>query len=81
MKKKNKKPLRKKKKIPDLKPQERLALDVLKNARRGLSTNEVSQYSGMAWSTTKKALLGLRKKRKSIQMEQEGRAMMYKYKR
>lgn len=60
-------------KIKPLKPLERVALDVLKNAKRGLSTNEVSNFSGMSWATSKKHLKGLEKKRKTVHSKKKGK--------
>lgn len=72
-----KKVLAKKKKIPKLKPLERAAQDVLKNARRPLTTNEVANFSGMSWQSAKKHLHGLNRKRKSIGTKKKGRARFW----
>ena len=71
------KALLKEKKIPKLKPLERLARDVLKNAKRPLSTNEVADFSGMSWQSAKKHLNGLNRKRKSVHTEKRGRARFW----
>lgn len=71
------KSLLKEKKIPKLKPLERAIKDVLKNAKRPLSTNEVADFSGMSWQSAKKHLNGLHRKRKSIQTEKRGRARFW----
>ncbi|KYK23281.1 hypothetical protein AYK24_10725 [Thermoplasmatales archaeon SG8-52-4] len=72
-----KKGLLKEKTIPKLKPLERAAQDVLKNARRPLTTNEVANFSGMSWQSARKHLKGLHRKRKSVHTEKRGTARFW----
>ena len=68
-------------KIKKLKPYERIAHDVLKNAHRKLSTNEVAEHANMSWSTAKKNLKELRKKRRGVHSEKKGKSILWFIKR
>ena len=72
-----KKTLLKERKIPQLKPLERAAQDVLRNARRPLTTNEVANFSGMSWQSAKKHLKGLHRKRRGVHTEKKGKARLW----
>jgi response regulator of citrate/malate metabolism len=64
-----------------LNPYERTANEVLKNAHRKLSTNEVAQYGEMSWQTAKKHLNNLSRKRKSIHTEKKGKTKLWFFKK
>ena len=64
-------------KIKRLNPYERAINDVLKNARRPLSTREVSQFGDMSWMTAKKYLNSLNRKRKSVHTKKKGTSRMW----
>lgn len=61
----------------DLVPHERVACEVLENARRPLTTNEVAGYGNMSWLTAKKHLEELSKKRLGICSRNKGRAKLW----
>lgn len=63
-----------------LNPFERAAFDVLKNARRPLSTNEVAYFADMSWSTAKKHLGRLYKKRNSVHTKKKGQSRLWYFK-
>ena len=67
----------KKRSIPRLNPYERTAQDILKHARRPLSTNEIAEFGEMSWATAKKHLFTLKKKRKTVQSEQKGKSRLW----
>ena len=77
----NKKKIRKNKKKKNkdtkLSPHERVALEVLNNSRRELSTSEVAKYGNMSWSTAKKSLNKLYRKRRFLHTKKKGKARMW----
>jgi len=71
----------KKRSIPELKPYERLVNDIVRNAKRPLSTNEVAGFGNMSWVTATKHLNSLIKKRKSFHTKKKGKTKLWYYKR
>ena len=68
---------KKKKKKTVLNPYERTIIDVLRNARRPLSTSEVAEYSGMSWMTAKNYLERLYRRRKDIHTRKKGKSKIW----
>jgi hypothetical protein len=60
-----------------LTPHERVAWEVMKNAGRKLSTNEVANFGNMSWLTAKKTLNKLYRKRRTLHKKTEGRAKIW----
>ncbi|GEM_PF-2107243 len=60
--------------LSSLTPYERLTCEILENARRPLTTNEVADYGNMSWLTAKKHLVNLSKRDIGIYREKKGRA-------
>jgi hypothetical protein len=52
---------------------DRLTCDILSNARRSLSTNEVAEYGNMSWLTAKKHLEKLSQMGIGINRDRKGR--------
>jgi response regulator of citrate/malate metabolism len=65
------------KKIRRLSPYERAINDVLRNARRPLSTREVAEYGNMSWLTAKKYLERLNRKRKTVHTKKKGKSRLW----
>lgn len=63
--------------VSKLPPVERVTCQVLENARRPLTTHEVSKYGNMSWSTAKRRLESLKKRNIGIQSKNKGRAKMW----
>ena len=61
----------------DLRPLERLTCEILENARRPLSTNEVADYTNMSWSTAKKHLENLSKRDIGVHSHKRGRTDLW----
>jgi predicted transcriptional regulator len=61
----------------DLSPYERVTCEILENARRPLTTNEVAYYGNMSWLTAKKHLEVLSEKRIGISSRDKGRAKLW----
>lgn len=59
--------------IGTLPPYQRLACEILQNARRPLTTNEVADFGNMSWLTVKKHLERLEKKNIGIHSKQKGK--------
>jgi hypothetical protein len=64
-------------KIRKLSPYERAINDVLRNARRPLSTREVAEYGDMSWLTAKKYLNRLNTKRRTVHSKKKGRTRLW----
>ena len=64
-------------KIKRLSPYERAINDVLRNARRPLSTREIADYGDMSWSTAKKYLQRLNRKRKTVHTKKQGKSRLW----
>ena len=60
-----------------LNPYERTILDILKNARRPLSTREIAEYGGMSWLTAKNYLKKLYNKRKNLHTKKKGKIRLW----
>jgi len=58
-------------------PYERAAQDIIKHARRPLSTNEIAEFGDMSWATAKKHLFSLHKKRKTIHTKKKGKSRLW----
>jgi len=64
-------------KLGDLSPHQRAACQVLENARRPLTTNEIADYANMSWLTAKKHLEVLEKKNIGIHSSRKGNAKLW----
>jgi len=63
--------------LSELKPYERLTCEVLENARRPLTTNEVADYANMSWLTAKKHLGQLEERNIGIHSYKKGRTHLW----
>lgn len=63
--------------VSKLPPHERVACQILENARRPLTTHEVSKYGNMSWSTAKRRLEALKKRNIGIQSKIKGRSKLW----
>jgi len=60
-----------------LNPYERTILDILRNARRPLSTREIAEYGGMSWLTAKRYLERLYRQRKTLHTKKKGKTRLW----
>ena len=63
--------------IGTLPPYQRVACEILQNARRPLTTNEVADYGNMSWLTAKKHLEGLENQNIGIHSNRKGNAKLW----
>lgn len=63
--------------IKDLTPYEWRTCQILENAKRPLTTNEIAEYGNMSWLTAKRHLEALRKRKIGISSQKKGRAKLW----
>lgn len=57
----------------DLSPHQRVACDIMEQARRPLTTNEIAEFGNMSWATANKHLKILEKKRIGVKHKKIGK--------